>query len=119
MPKKEKKMNIPSVKTETEATETQEAPTTETPEVEATATETQEAPSVETTDAPEVTNTPETDKAPEAEPHVSVEGAFTDADRVPSNWSILPTEDGIEAFNANTGNRFQGSIADFNAKLKG
>jgi hypothetical protein len=108
MPKKEKKMNIPSNKTEatTEVTET---------EVKETEVETNDA--VQQTDAAKV-ETPETQEEAVVA-HVSVEGAFSDADRVPANWSIQPTEDGIEAFNGTTGSRFEGSIADFNAKLKG
>ena len=37
----------------------------------------------------------------------------------PSQWSILPTEDGIEATNNSTGESFVGTIAEFNAKLRG
>ena len=119
MPKKEKKMNIPSTKTE--ATEV-----TDEVKVEQTETETNQAgDAVQQAETTEV-ETQET-KAPEAEsetteevkPHVSVEGAFGAADRIPANWYITPTEDGIEAFNSTTGNRFVGTISDFNAKLKG
>jgi len=51
--------------------------------------------------------------------HESVEGAFSGSDRIPALWNIAPTEEGIEAFNSTTQNRFVGTIADFNAKLKG
>lgn len=123
MPKKEKKMNIPSTKTEA----TNEAPETETQEtqVEQAETETnQTGDAVQQADVPKAetqeTETPEAEDQDQAVvKHVSVEGAFSDADRVPANWSIQPTEDGIEAFNGTTGSRFEGSIADFNAKLKG
>lgn len=37
----------------------------------------------------------------------------------PSQWSIVPTEDGIEAANNTTGESFVGTIAEFNAKLRG
>lgn len=45
------------------------------------------------------------------------EGAFQD--RVPANWQIKPVEDGIEAYNANSREKFVGSIAEFNQKLRG
>jgi hypothetical protein len=115
MPKKEKKMNIPSTpKTETpEATEGQQPEVTEAKEQEQTNQE------QNTQDQAQVTDEVKTEVTEEAKPKVSVEGAFSEADRIPANWTITPTEDGIEAFNGTTGSRFEGSIADFNAKLKG
>jgi len=57
-------------------------------------------------------------KQPEVEqPKANVKCAFTD--KVPSNWQIKPTEDGIEAYNANSRETFVGSIAEFNQKLRG
>jgi hypothetical protein len=119
MPKKEKKMNIPSTKTE--ATEVTDEVKVEQTEAEAN----QASDAVQQAETTEVetqeTKTPETESkvAEEVKPHVSVEGAFSTADRIPANWNITPTEDGIEAFNSTTGSRFEGSITDFNAKLKG
>jgi hypothetical protein len=95
-------MNIPSIAKEEQTQE----------EVTEQVTETQE----QTTE--QVTQEPETTQEPEVKQQ-SVEGAFTDADRIPANWNINPTEDGIEAFNSNTGSRFVGTISDFNAKLRG
>lgn len=40
-------------------------------------------------------------------------------DKTPSNWSITATEDGITARSNPTGETFEGSIADFNARLRG
>ena len=53
----------------------------------------------------------------EEQPKANVEGAFTD--KVPANWQIKPTENGIEAYNANSRETFVGSIAEFNQKLRG
>ena len=39
-------------------------------------------------------------------------------ERVPANWSILPEENGIRAFNNVTRRVFIGSIQEFNARLK-
>lgn len=65
----------------------------------------------------EQTNT-EAPPAVEDAPKVSSSGgAFQD--RVPSNWQIKPVEDGIEAYNANSREKFVGSIAEFNQKLRG
>ena len=55
----------------------------------------------------------------EPKPRVSVEGAFKDADRTPANWNIVPTDEGIEASNSNTGSKFAGTVEEFNAKVKG
>lgn len=95
-------MNIPSIKTETTQVEDTVEVSTDSAATEVT--------------QPEVTQ-PEVVTAPEVAQ--SVEGAFTGNDRVPALWAIIPTEDGIEASNGTTGSRFVGSIADFNAKLKG
>ena len=43
---------------------------------------------------------------------------FSVDERVPANWSILPEEDGIRAFNNVTRRVFIGSTQDFNARLK-
>ena len=43
---------------------------------------------------------------------------FSVDERVPANWSILPEEDGIRAFNNVTRRVFIGSIQEFNARLK-
>jgi hypothetical protein len=43
---------------------------------------------------------------------------FSVDERVPANWSILPEEDGIRAFNNVTLRVFIGSIQEFNARLK-
>ena len=62
------------------------------------------------------TQTPEvTEQVTEEQPIVEV--AHRDVN--PSQWSILPTEDGIEATNNSTGELFVGTIAEFNAKLRG
>ena len=47
--------------------------------------------------------------------------AWTGRDRVPSDWSIVPTEgeDMIEASNSSTGRVFTGTVAEFNQKLRG
>lgn len=63
---------------------------------------TAEAPPVVVEDAPRVSNS---------------EGAFQD--RVPANWQIKPVKDGIEAYNANSREKFVGSIAEFNQRLRG
>lgn len=47
----------------------------------------------------------------------SVESSFKD--KTPSNWSIKPTEDGIEARSNSTGETFVGTIIEFNQKLRG
>ena len=40
-------------------------------------------------------------------------------DKIPSNWSILPTQDGhITAYNNVSREAFVGSIVDFNAALR-
>ena len=40
-------------------------------------------------------------------------------DKIPSNWSIIPTQDGhITAYNNVSRESFAGSIADFNAALR-
>jgi hypothetical protein len=38
---------------------------------------------------------------------------------IPSNWTILPDGDGIEAYNNATGRRFVGNHADFKQILRG
>lgn len=43
---------------------------------------------------------------------------LSNADKIPSNWEINPTKDGISARNNLTGRKYEGSIADFNAFLK-
>ena len=43
---------------------------------------------------------------------------FSVDERVPANWSILPEEDGIRAFNNVTRRVFIGSTQEFNARLK-
>ena len=40
-------------------------------------------------------------------------------DKTPSSWSITATEDGITARSNSTGETFEGSIADFNERLRG
>ena len=47
--------------------------------------------------------------------------AWAGRDRVPSDWSIVPTEgeDMIEASNSSTGRVFTGTVAEFNQKLRG
>jgi len=102
-------MNIPSVtKQEVVVEDTvQTDVTTETTEVATLVIDTPETPEPAVDDNPQVTQ------------HESVEGAFTGNDRIPALWNIMPTEDDIEATNSTTQNRFVGTIADFNAKLKG
>lgn len=39
-------------------------------------------------------------------------------DKTPSNWVIIATEKGIEARNNASGEKFSGSIEDFNKALK-
>ena len=57
--------------------------------------------------------------APAAAPVAkSVNAVF--ADRTPCNWSLVGNKDGsISASNSNTGETFEGSMADFNAALRG
>ena len=43
---------------------------------------------------------------------------FSVDEQVPANWSILPEEDGIRAFNNVTRRVFIGSTQEFNARLK-
>ena len=43
---------------------------------------------------------------------------FSVDERVPANWSILPEENGIRAFNNVTRRVFIGATQDFNARLK-
>ena len=43
---------------------------------------------------------------------------FSVDEQVPANWSILPEEDGIRAFNNVTRRVFIGSTKEFNARLK-
>lgn len=103
-------MNIPSV---TKQETVEEVTETSTPGV---------TQNLEVTETPEVTQDLEitdTLDVNDQDKHESVEGAFTGSDRIPANWNIQPTEDGIEAFNSTSGNRFNGTIAEFNAKLKG
>jgi hypothetical protein len=40
-------------------------------------------------------------------------------DRRPANWSINPKGEGIEAFNSLSGESFEGSMKEFNSKLRG
>jgi len=40
------------------------------------------------------------------------------AERVPSNWDIKATADGIEAVNLTTSRIFEGSIAEFNKMIR-
>ena len=96
-------MNIPSITKET----TDQASVEEV---------TVEETTVQTAD--DVVTAVDTGEQPD-QPKQQVEGAFSDADRIPANWTITPTEEGIEAFNSNTGSRFSGPISDFNAKLRG
>jgi hypothetical protein len=39
--------------------------------------------------------------------------------RSPCDWHILPTETGIHATNSNSGEEFEGSMEEFNARLNG
>ena len=50
--------------------------------------------------------------------NVGLNKPFSVDERVPANWSILPEEDGIRAFNNVTRRVFIGSTQDFNARLK-
>ncbi len=50
--------------------------------------------------------------------NASLEKSFTVDERVPANWSILPEEDGIRAFNNITRRVFIGTTQEFNARLK-
>ena len=51
-------------------------------------------------------------------PNAGLHKPFSVDERVPANWSILPEEDGIRAFNNVTRRVFIGSIQEFNARLK-
>ena len=44
---------------------------------------------------------------------------FQGNELIPALWTIAPTEDGIIATNSTTGSKFEGTIAEFNAKLRG
>ena len=44
---------------------------------------------------------------------------FQGNELIPALWTITPTEDGIIATNSTTGSKFEGTIAEFNAKLRG
>ena len=37
----------------------------------------------------------------------------------PFNWNIQPLGDGIEAFNSGSGERFEGSVEEFNKLMRG
>ena len=94
------------------------------PEQENVGTEQQEGQQPETAQTPEQQENqqPEQDQVttqdqPTAQEQPVVEVAHRDVN--PSQWSILPTEDGIEATNNSTGELFVGTIAEFNAKLRG
>lgn len=50
--------------------------------------------------------------------NADLEEPFTVDERVPANWSILPEEDGIRAFNNITRRVFIGTTQEFNARLK-
>lgn len=50
--------------------------------------------------------------------NAGLEELFTVDERVPANWSILPEEDGIRAFNNITRRVFIGTTQEFNARLK-
>ena len=50
--------------------------------------------------------------------NAGLEKLFTVNERVPANWSILPEEDGIRAFNNVTRRVFIGTTQEFNARLK-
>lgn len=67
--------------------------------------------------APEQENQQPKQDQPTVQEQPVVEVAHRDVN--PSQWSILPTEDGIEATNSSTGESFVGTIAEFNAKLRG
>lgn len=124
MPKKENKMNIPSTKQDdvkedqTAETETQADQTTsetaENANAEAQATDTQET-ETQAEDSVKVQDTVQATVTQSEEPVVEVKHAEVN----PSDWSISPTEDGIEARNNSTGETFTGTIAEFNAKMRG
>lgn len=104
MLKKENKMNIPSTKQNDVKEDQTTSETTENANA-----ETQAEDSVKTQDTVQATVTQN------EEPVVEVKHAEVN----PSDWSISPTEDGIEARNNSTGEVFTGTIAEFNAKLRG
>lgn len=63
-------------------------------------------------------------KTPEAiatKGQTEMSSVWTGRDRVPSDWSIVPAEgeDMIEASNSSTGCVFNGTMAEFNKKLRG
>jgi hypothetical protein len=39
--------------------------------------------------------------------------------RIPSNWNITSTKEGIEAFNSVSSESFKGTIKEFNKRLRG
>ena len=77
-----------------------------------------EVPVTETPVAPEVVQDV---KGQDVKGQIQMSTAWAGRDRVPSDWSIVPTEgeDMIEASNSSTGRVFTGTVAEFNQKLRG
>ena len=76
-----------------------------------------------TTEAPEAVEqkTPEAPVVePVVQPVITDESAFSTRERTPSDWEINPVDDGtIWARNNTTARIFEGTMAEFNKKLRG
>lgn len=68
--------------------------------------------SIKTKDALKTTETAKVETKSEIKP-------FKGNELVPALWTITPVEDGVIATNSTTGSKFEGTIAEFNAKLRG
>ena len=40
-------------------------------------------------------------------------------DKVPAHWTLIPTENGVKAVNVSSRETFEGSILEFNKRLRG
>ena len=92
--------------------------TTPTPTINPTA----EAPAADSQAEPTVDSpVPAVEVPPTPGPSPTVVNVRSGPNYVPSNWHIRPAEgeDMIEAVNTVTGQRFEGSIAEFNENLRG
>jgi hypothetical protein len=58
-------------------------------------------------------------EAPPPETPLVETPSFAGADLVPAFWIISPNGDGISARNGNTGTTFEGSVSEFNERLRG
>lgn len=44
---------------------------------------------------------------------------LTFTDRVPAHWTLTPTDNGVKAINVSSRETFEGSILEFNKRLRG